>query len=429
VSFFILFFTMILNGVFAMAELALVSSRQVRLQQRADNGDRGAAAAVELMLEPNRFISTIQIAITLVGIFAGAFGAAQLSAPLGDIFSQIKFFAPYSDTIAFVILVLMITYFQLVIGELVPKRVALNNPEAIISTLAIPMRYLSKIANPIVNFLSTSSEIGVRLLGIKASNEPIVSEEEIKLLIEQGRQIGVFEEAERDMVTRIFRLGERRVDALMTPRLEMAWIDINVAVDVVWARIKETPHSRIPVADGDLDNILGYIQIRDLLGHTPDESNFSIRPFIKEPIYVPENMPALKALDTIQTSGVHLAVVVDEFGGIMGMVTDYDILESIVGEIPEDSTDTDYLAFQREDGSWLLDGLIVIDQLKDILNLADMPCEERATYQTLSGFVMNELGRIPKTGAKFIHENYQFEVVDMDGRRVDRVLVTKIKDS
>jgi putative hemolysin len=238
----------------------------------------------------------------------------------------------------------------------------------------------------------------------------------------------LIEEAEREMVSGIFRLGDRRVEALMTPRMEMAWIDINAPKDQIWAQILETPHSRIPVADGNLDEVLGYVQIRDLLDSKPDDPEFDLHDYIEEPIYLPENMAALKALENFQTSGVHLAMVVDEFGGITGMVTDYDILEAIVGEIPEDSEDTDYLAVQREDGSWLFDGLIVIDQLKEILDISEMPGEDRSAYQTLSGFVMSQLGRIPKTGAKFKYENYEFEVVDMDGRRVDRVLVSKIKE-
>ncbi len=421
----ILLFTMILNGVFAMAEIALVSARRTRLQQRADQGDRGASAAILLMEEPNRFLSAVQIGITLVGIFSGAFGAAQLAAPLGDLLARIGIPENLAEEFSLTLLVLLITYLTLVIGELLPKRIALNAPEAVASALAIPMRWLSLITKPIVGILSASTEFGMWLLGIEPNKEPAVTEEEIKILIEQGRDIGLIEEAEKEMVSGIFRLGDRRVEALMTPRLEMAWVDINAPIIEIWEQILKTPHSRIPVADGDLDEILGYIQIRDILGHQPEDPDFDLRAFIKEPIYLPENMAALKALDNIQTSGVHLAIVVDEFGGITGMVTDYDILEAIVGEIPEDQEDADSLAVQREDGSWLFDGLIVIDQLKEILNISEMPGEERSAYQTLSGFVMSQLGRIPKTGAKFSHKEYTFEVVDMDGRRVDRVLVSK----
>jgi len=424
-SILILFVSMVLNGVFAMAEIALVSARQPRLQQRAGQGDRGAQAAIQLMEEPNRFLSAVQIGITLVGIFSGAFGAAQLSGPLGDLLARIGFPENLAEELSLTLLVFLITYLTLVIGELLPKRIALNAPEKAASVLSIPMRWLSIITKPVVAVLSASTEFGMWILGIEANTEPAVTEEEIKILIEQGREIGLIEEAEKQMVSGVFRLGDRRVEALMTPRLGMAWIDINKPVNVIWEDILQTPHSRVPVADGGLDEVLGYFQIRDLLGKRPGDEGFDLREYIKEPIYLPENMAALQALDSFQTSGVHLAIVVDEFGGITGMVTDYDILEAIVGEIPQDQEDVNSLAVQRDDGSWLFDGLIVIDQLKDILEISEMPGEERAAYQTLSGFVMSQLGRIPQTGADFDYQGYTFEVVDMDGRRVDRVLVSK----
>lgn len=425
VSIIILFLSMVLNGLFAMSEIALVSARKTRLQQRAENGERGASAALELMAEPNRFLSTVQIGITLVGIFSGAFGASQLAGPLSDTLGRIDLIEPYSYQIAFVFLVLVITYFSLVIGELVPKRVAINKPEAVSSSMAVPMLFLSKLAKPVVSILSASSEFGVRLLGIKPGTEPEVTEEEIKVLIEQGHQMGLFEEAEREMFSGVFRMGQRRVEALMTPRTEMTWIDINDPIETIWDFVMKTSHARMPVADDDLDNLLGYIQIRDLLGMSPDDPDFNLRDFIKEPIYLPETMSALKALDNFQIGGVHLGMVVDEFGGITGVVTDYDILKTIVGNIPENGKDTDNLAYKRSDSSWLFDGLIVIDQLKDYLDIKKMPAEDKGIYQTLSGFVMSQLGRIPKTGSKFTYDDYEFEIVDMDGRRVDKVMVTR----
>ncbi len=425
VSIIILFLSMVLNGLFAMSEIALVSARKTRLQQRAENGERGASAALELMAEPNRFLSTVQIGITLVGIFSGAFGASQLAGPLSDTLGRIDLIEPYSYQIAFVFLVLVITYFSLVIGELVPKRVAINKPEAVSSSMAVPMLFLSKLAKPVVSILSASSEFGVRLLGIKPGTEPEVTEEEIKVLIEQGHQMGLFEEAEREMFSGVFRMGQRRVEALMTPRTEMTWIDINDPIETIWDFVMKTSHARVPVADDDLDNLLGYIQIRDLLGMSPDDPDFNLRDFIREPIYLPETMSALKALDNFQIGGVHLGMVVDEFGGITGVVTDYDILKTIVGNIPENGKDTDNLAYKRSDSSWLFDGLIVIDQLKDYLDIKKMPAEDKGIYQTLSGFVMSQLGRIPKTGSKFTYDDYEFEIVDMDGRRVDKVMVTR----
>lgn len=414
------------NAIFAMYEIAMVAARKTRLEQRVEEGSRGAADALFLLKDPNQqYLSTVQIMITLIDTLAGGIGGSQLAGPLAAQMSKISWLAPQADIISLIFVVVVITYFSIVLGELIPKRLAVSKPEKVVTKLSPIIRFMTKIFRPLTKLLSVSTNFGLKVLRINTDMGPTITEEEIKSYIEEGRDIGLIEEAEREMVSGIFRLGDRRVEALMTPRLAMSWIDINAPIEEIWPQIVETSHSRIPVADGDLDRVLGYIQIRDILGESPDEPDFNLRDYIKQPIYLPENMAALKALDNFQTSGVHLAMVVDEFGGITGMVTDYDILEAIVGEIPEDSEDTDYLAVQREDGSWLFDGLIVIDQLKEILDISVMPGEDRAAYQTLSGFVMSQLGRIPKTGAKFTYGNYTFEVVDMDRRRVDRVLVSK----
>jgi len=419
---FVLFF---FNAIFAMYEIAMVAARKTRLEQRVEEGSKGAADALELLKDPNQqYLSTVQIMITLIDTLAGGIGGANLSIPLAQQMKRIAWLAPQAEIISLILVVMVITYFSIVMGELIPKRMAVSKPENVVTQLSPIIRVMTRVLRPITRFLGASTNFGIKLFRINVEKGPVITEEEIKSYLEEGRDIGVIEEAEREMVSGIFRLGDRRVEALMTPRLEMAWIDINASMDEIWQKIKQTPHSRVPVADADLDEIMGYVQIRDLLGQNPDDPDFDFKDFVKEPIYLPENMAALKALDNFQNSGVHLAMVVDEFGGIIGMVTDYDILEAIVGEIPEDSEDTDNIAVQREDGSWLFDGLIVIDQLKEILDISEMPGEERANYQTLSGFVMSELGRIPKTGAKFDYANYTFEVVDMDGRRVDRVLVS-----
>jgi len=418
------------NAIFAMYEIAMVAARKTRLEQRVEEGSKGAADTLFLLSDPNQqYLSTVQIMITLIDTLAGGIGGARLSGPLADLLGMIPWIAPQADIIALVVVVIIITYFSIVLGELIPKRLAVSQPEKVVSRLSPIIRIMTKIFRPLTKLLSVSTNFGIKVLGINTEKGPVITEEEIKNYIEEGRDIGLIEEAERDMVSGIFRLGDRRVEALMTPRMEMAWIDINAPINQIWEQIMETPHSRIPVADGDLDEVLGYVQIRNLLDAKPEDPDFDLHKYIEVPIYLPENMAALKALENFQTSGVHLAMVVDEFGGITGMVTDYDILEAIVGEIPEDREDTDYLAFQREDGSWLFDGLIVIDQLKEILNLSEMPGEDRSAYQTLSGFVMSRLGRIPKTGAKFRFANYEFEVVDMDGRRVDRVLVSRLDES
>lgn len=423
----LIFILFIFNAIFAMYEIAMVAARKTRLQLRMEAGNTGAKLALELLADRNQqYLSTVQIMITLIDTLAGGIGGATLANPLAVQLAKVPWLAPQADLISLILVVTVITYFSIVMGELIPKRLAVSKPEAVVSRLSPVIYYMTKIFRPLTKLLSFSTNVGLKILNINTDKGPSITEEEIKGFIEEGRDLGVIEEAEQEMFSSIFRFGDRRVEAIMTPRMEMAWIDINTSIAEIWQQIMETPHSRIPVADGDLDNVLGYIQIRDLLGHTMNEPDLDLRDYIQEPIYVPENMAALKALDNIQTSGVHLAMVVDEFGGITGMVTDYDILEAIVGEIPEDSADTDSLAFQREDGSWLFDGLIVIDELKEILNFSDMPDEEKVGYQTLSGFIMSQLGRIPKTGAKFRYGDYEFEVVDMDGRRVDRVLVTPL---
>ena len=414
------------NAIFAMYEIAMVAARETRLEKRVNDGKMGAADALKLLADPNQqYLSTVQIMITLIDTLAGGIGGALLARPLAELMNNVAWLAPYADTVALIVVVVIITYFSIVLGELIPKRLAVSKPENVVTRLSPIIKFLTKVFRPLTKLLSESTNLGLKIFRINTDMGPAITEDEIKSYIEQGRDIGVIEESEREMVSGIFRLGDRRVEALMTPRLEMAWIDINAPNDQIWEQLLKTPHSRIPVANGDLDNVLGYIQIRELIGKAKMDPDLDLREYIQEPIYLPENMAALKALDNFQTSGVHLAIVVDEFGGITGMVTDYDILEAIVGEIPEDSSDTDYLAYQRDDGSWLFDGLIVIDQLKEILDISDIPGEEKGMFQTLSGFVMSQLGRIPKTGAKFNFGNYTFEVVDMDGRRVDRVLVSQ----
>ena len=422
----IIFVLFSFNALFAMYEIAMVAARKVRLEQRVEAGSRGAQDALDLLKDPDQqYLSTVQIMITMIDTLAGGIGGASLAGPLAQQLHKITWLANQADLIALIIVVVIITYFSIVLGELIPKRLAVSKPEKVVTSLSPIIRFLSKLLRSINKLLSVSVDAGLRILRINTDKGPSITEEEIKSYIEEGRDIGVIEEAERDMVSGIFRLGDRRVEALMTPRTEMAWIDIESPKEDIWGQLLTSPHSRIPITEGDLDNILGYLQIRDLLGLSPNDSEINLRDYLKEPIYLPENMAALKALEIFQTTGVHLALVVDEFGGITGMVTDYDILEAIVGEIPEDSEDTDSIAVQRDDGSWLFDGLIIIDQLKDILGFSAMPDEGRVGYQTLSGFVMSQLGRIPKTGAKFQFDEYTFEVVDMDGRRVDKVLVTR----
>lgn len=414
----------LLNGAFSMYELAMVSSKKVRLEQRVDDGDAGAKTALKLLETPNRFLSTVQVGITLIGVISGAFGGAKLAEPLAELFEKWGWFGKSADSVAFGAVVVIITYFSLVLGELLPKRIALNYPENIASSFSGVMKALSQVTRPVVSFLTLSSEFAMKLLGLKHHPEPVVSEEEIKLLIDAGRETGVFDEAEQDMVSGVFRLGERRADALMTPRTDLIWIDLDDDRETMLREMVASDYSRIPVARGDLDKVEGIVNIKELVGvdiHSPD---FHLEDYIRTPLFVPESMAALKVFDKFRTSGIHQALVIDEFGGVQGMVTLYDVLEAIVGEIPEDEEDKDQEAVQRTDGSWLFDGMIAIDELKELLEVDEFPGEERVGFQTLSGFVMDQLGKIPSVGQSFDWDRFTFEVVDMDGRRVDRVLVT-----
>ena len=421
----IIFLLLIINGVFAMSELAILSARKIRLQQKSEEGDSSARVALELAESPNRFLSTVQIGITLVGILAGAFGGATLAERLGVLLARIDWLKPYATGVAFAIVVLLTTYFTLVIGELIPKRLALNNPEKAALAMAKPMRFLSRIARPVVSLLSASTDFGLRLLGITPPAEPPVTEEEIRVLMEQGTQVGVFEAAEQDMVEGIFQLNARYIDAIMTPRTEIEWLDLSESREEILADLLSSNHSRFPVGMDNLDNVQGILRAKDFLEKLVAGEPFEIRDLLVPPLFVPDSMSALKVLELIKVAGVHEALVIDEYGGLLGMVTLYDVLKAIVGDIPGPGDDTEPEAVQREDGSWLLDGLLDIVDLKDILDVDELPDEDRIGFQTLGGFVMSQVGSIPTSGHSFDWNGYKFEILDMDGRRVDKVLVSK----
>ena len=422
-----IFLLLILNGVFSMTELAMVSARKVRLQQRAEDGESAARHALELAENPNRLLSTIQIGITLIGVLTGALGGATLANRLSLALGQVAWLAPYASGVSVAIVVILTTYFSLVIGELIPKRLAMNDPEKVAVSVAGPMRFLSRVASPVVALLSASTDAGLRLLGVQPSNEPPVTEEEIKVLMEQGTQVGVFEAAEQDMIESVFRLGERYIDAIMTPRTEIEWIDLDEPYEELLQQVLDSRHTRFPVASGGLDNVIGILQARDLLIAHNADGKANIEELMALPLFVPDSMAALKVLEMIKSSGVHVALVIDEYGGLLGMVTLYDILTAIVGDIPTEGLDAEPEIVQREDGSWLLDGLLAIDEFKDLLDLDSLPEEDRVGYQTLGGFVMSQIGSIPATGQHFEWADFRFEVMDMDGRRVDKILVTPIK--
>jgi putative hemolysin len=429
----LILFLIFLNGVFAMAELAVMTSRRVRLQQRAEEGDRGAKAALRLNENPDRFLSTVQIGITLIGTLSSAVAGVGLSGRLAvfltSIVPQIE---PYAQQIALLIIVLIITYLSLVFGELVPKRLAISNSEKVASNIAPMMTLLEKFASPIVRLLSFSTEVVIRLIGLQKNDEPIVSEEEIRTMLQEGEQVGVFEETEADMVESVFRLGDRRVDSLMTPRTTIEWIDLNAAFDETLRQVLESAHTFFPVAEDNLDNVQGILSAKRLVATSLSGATGMTGPMIQEQImpalFVPESMPAFKVLELLREASGNLALVIDEWGGVQGMVTLFDILEAIVGSIPDAGMPFEPQAVLREDGSWLLDGGMNIDEFKDLLKLSDLPEEDRAGYQTVAGFILTQLGHIPTAGNFFLWEGLRFEVVDMDGMRIDKVLVEREKD-
>jgi len=413
----------IANGVFAMSETAFVSARKVRLQQWANEGNVKAAAALELVNSPNRLLSTVQLGITLIGILAGAFGGASIAEAVAVYISAISWLAPYSAAIALALVVLCITYLSLVVGELVPKRIALNNPERIAMFMVTSMPVLSTIASPFIYLLSLSTEGILRLIGLRPSTEPPITEEEINVLIEEGTQIGTFEAAEQDMIERIFRLGDRRVSILMTHRPDIVWLDTNDAPQEINQVIRKSTFSRFPVCEGSLDNVLGMVHVKDLFLQCMTGQLLDMKAVLQEPLYVLESTSTLKVLELFKQTGTQAALVIQEYGDIEGLITLNDILEAIVGDIfSRDDLDHPQ-AVEREDGSWLLDGMLPIDELKDILHIRELPEEASGDYNTLAGFVLLNLGHVPKTGDHFEWDRFRFEVIDMDGRRIDKVLV------
>lgn len=413
------------NSVFAMSEMAIVSARKARLQDRANRGDARARAALELAETPQRFLSAVQIGITLIGILAGAFSSATIAEALAASLKRIPALAPYSDALAVAIVVVCITYLSIVIGELAPKRLALSYPEQIARAVAGPMRGLTTVAAPAVRLLTASTDLVIRLLGVRPSAEPPLTEDEPEVLIEQGTQAGVFEEAEQDMMTAVLRLADRPISAMMTPRQDIAWLDVDDSPDEIRHKVTGSTHSRFPVGRGSLDVVLGIVQSKDLLVSSLCGEPTDLKAAMQRPLFVPETKPALEVIELFRESRTHIALVIDEYGGLLGLVTIYDILEGIVGDLPTAGEPLEPSAIQREDGSWLLDGLLSPDELQEIK--IELPEETQGYYQTLGGFVMTHLGRIPTSADHFTWGRFRFEVVDMDGHRVDKVLVTPIE--
>jgi len=427
VNILIIFVLFLFNALFAMYEIAMVSSKKTRLVARAEDGLKGASVAMELLQDPDQqYLSAIQIMITMIDTLAGGIGGAQLSRPLAEVFKRINWLAPFAEIAALILVVVIITYFSIVLGELIPKRIAVSKPEDVVTKLSPMIKGMSRVMRPLTKLLSASTNLGIKIFDIDITREPAITEEELKGYIQEGRQTGVFDEAEQTMVSGVFRFTDRRVDAIMTPHTELDWIDLDDNNETIIKELMESSYSRLPVAHSDLDRSMGFVNTKDLLGVDIYNPQFKLEDYVREPLFFPGNMPAVKAFEQFRETGIHHALVLDEYGGVEGFVTLYDVLEAIVGDIPLDEFDTDQDVVQRADGTWLVDGLIPIDELKEILHVDELPEENQAGFQTLSGFVMNQMGRIPKTGQLFEWDHWRFEVVDMDGHRVDKVLVTDL---
>ena len=417
------------NGVFAMSEMAVVSARRVRLRQRAKGGDKRARAALELTKSPGRFLSTVQIGISLVAALTGALGGATVAGNLAARLDQIAFLAPYSETISVTIVVLIITYLSLVIGELLPKQIALSNAERIASLVAPPLTLLAKLASPIVYLLNVSTKILMRILRVKPSSDPPVTEDEVRVMIAQGTQVGIFEPIEEEMVGQVFRLSDQRAFALITPRSEIAWLDLDDSPEDIRQKIVASGYSRFPVGRGSLDEIRGLVQARDLLAQSMAGEPIDLEAVLRPALFVPESIPVFEVLDRFKQTQSQVALVVDEYGILQGMVTLDDILEAIVGDIPDPGEVIDLEIVEREDGSWLLDGMVPLDEFIEMFQIKTPLDRRECNCQTLGGFVMMVLGRIPSAGDCFEWDKLRFEVVDMDGLRVDKVLVVPRVDA
>ncbi|NJK92014.1 MAG: HlyC/CorC family transporter [Blastochloris sp.] len=421
---FILLLTFtLLNGIFAMAEIALVSSRKGKLKQMAQEGNAGAEIALGFIEAPSRFLSTVQVVITLAGVVGGAFGGAQLAPLWSPLFAELPVVGIYANEIAFSLAIILVTFLQLVLGELVPKRLAMNYPETISAFMAKPMNLLSVCTSPIVSLLSNSTDFVLSALGIKPTAAAAITDDEVRLLIDQGLSAGVFKKSEKDLVDGVLSFDELKVEDLMTPAAKIVWMDLELPDEENWRRVVASAHSHFPVCEGDKNKALGMISVKALWANQSLAGVAKIRDVLTDAVYVPMVMPAPRLLETFKTNGKHVALVTDEFGSIEGLVTLIDVMEAIVGAIPSKDQAHRLEARKRADGSWIFEALISTDDFKERLGILNLPNEDTGEYSTLSGFILSYLGHIPRDGEKFIWNKFQFEIMDMDEHRIDKVLV------
>lgn len=424
---FILVVLIVVNGVFAMSEIALIAARRGKLAKLAEEGDAAAKVAVMLGEEPTRFLSTIQIGITLIGILCGVVGQSALAAPISGWLREIGIEPRARDIGATTISVVLITYFSIVVGELVPKRIGQIDPEKIARLVSRPMYALAVASRPAVRMLSASTTLVLRLFGLRDEKTPGVTEEEIHALLEEGSESGVIEKNEHAMVRNVFRLDDRQIGSLMVPRSDIVWLDTERPLEENLARMAESEHSRFPVCRSGLEDILGIISAKQLFNQTLKGGQPDISRQLQSPVYVPESLTGMELLEQFRASSSHMVFVIDEYGEVQGLVALQDVMEAVTGEF-RPAHQEDAWAVRREDGSWLLDGLIPLPELKDLLELKGVPEEDKGRYNTLSGMIMWLLGRLPRTGDVITWEAWRLEVVDLDGKRIDKVLASRLPE-
>lgn len=416
---------LLMNGLLAMFEIALVSSRKSRLQEKAKYGNKGAKTALLLLKEPEEILSAIQVGITLVGIVSGAFGGLALSEDLVPFFAGFKWLAPYADALAVTFVVGIITYFSLIIGELVPKTIALNNPEKIAIALSPAMKIIGSSLYPVVWFLSVSTKLVLMLFRIKKTSDTPVSEEELRMLLKQSSEYGVIEKEESDIINEVIRFGDKRAGSIMTPRLNVEWIDSTDKDEKILLEIMKSTHSRVPVCSNTIDEVIGVVAIKDVLAYHIKHQFIDISKIMTEPLFFPEQMSAINVLELFRKTKNHFGIIINEYGSMEGIVTLHDVTENIIGDLPEITDEDQPEAFRREDGSYLIDGSMMIEDVQDLLDVRSLFDEDevRSHINTIGGLTMFKLNRIPKIGDTFIVQGYTFEIVDMDRNRVDKLMV------
>ena len=421
----IILILIILTGYLSMAELAVVSVRKAKMQKYIEEGNKNAEIVLELLKDPNEFLSTVQIGISLIGVLTGAFGGVTLSEPLANAIS----FIPYSQPISVAIVVIITTYLTLVVGEIVPKVIALNDPERISLKVAKSMVILEKVSKPVSFILAKSSSFLLWVLRIENKNDDVVTEEEIELMIKEGREDGTIEQEEEDIIKRVFKLDDQKVESIMTPRNEIIWIDLEDDKDINKVKIIESKRSIFPIASGELDDFIGVVQAKDILSAMFGDDEFDIHKIVKEPLVVSEHLETLELLKEFKENQgyVHMSLVVDEFGSVEGLITLNDLLEGIVGDIPGIDEEDEPQATQRNDGTWLIDGRYPIDKFKEIFDFNEtLPDEEEDGYTTLAGFILSLSGKIPNEKDRYECGRFIFEIMDLDGHQIDKILVTDL---